>query len=385
MLKEPYLMKSTLCLLLASLMTTTATAATPPVPPDAAKHPHVVKAPFGATRNDDYYWLRDDKRENKDMLAYLQAENAYADQLLAPLKPLEDTLYKEIVGRIKQDDSSVPARERGYWYYSRFETGQDYPIHARRKGSMEAAEEILLDVNAMAAGKGYFSVGSMEVSQDNQLLAWADDDVGRRQYTIRFKDLATGKVLPDVITGSSGDLVWADDNRTVLYVENDPETLLTVRVKKHVLGTPASADTVVYEEKDDSFYMGIGRTRDDRFITIGVHSTVSSEERYAPASDPTTFTVLAPRQRDVEYDADHYDGRWVIRTNDGAKNFKLVTAPTDATSRAQWKDWIAHDDAVFIEGFELFDSVHRHRRTFRGPGAHPPAVQGRPQRLREGR
>ncbi len=122
-------------------MTTTATAATPPVPPDAAKHPHVVKAPFGATRNDDYYWLRDDKRGNKDMLAYLQAENAYADQLLAPLKPLEDTLYKEIVGRIKQDDSSVPARERGYWYYSRFETGQDYPIHARRKGSMEAAEE----------------------------------------------------------------------------------------------------------------------------------------------------------------------------------------------------------------------------------------------------
>ncbi len=166
-----------------------------------------------------------------------------------------------------------------------------------------------------------------------------------------------------MITGSSGDLVWADDNRTVLYVENDPETLLTVRVKKHVLGTPASADTVVYEEKDDS-YMGIGRTRDDRFITIGVHSTVSSEERYAPASDPTIFTVLAPRQRDVEYDADHYDGRWVIRTNDGAKNFKLVTAPTDATSRAQWKDWIAHDDAVFIEGFELFDA-YRHRRTFR--------------------
>lgn len=145
-------MKSTLCLLLASLMTSTVTAAIPPVPPDAAKHPHVVKAPFGATRNDDYYWLRDDKRENKDMLAYLQAENAYADQLLAPLKPLEDTLYKEIVGRIKQDDSSVPARERGYWYYSRFETGQDYPIHARRKGSMDAAEEILLDVNTMAAG-----------------------------------------------------------------------------------------------------------------------------------------------------------------------------------------------------------------------------------------
>ena len=348
-------MKPTLYLLLASLMTTSAHAATPPVPPDAEKRPHIVKAPFGATRNDEYYWLRDDAREDTAMLAYLQAENTYTDQVLAPLRPLQDTLYKEIVARIKQDDSSVPARERGYWYYSRFETGQDYPIHARRKGSMDAAEEVLLDVNQMAAGKGYFSVGGMEVSQDNTLLVWADDEVGRRQYTLRFKDLRTGKVLPDTLAGTSGNVVWADDNRTVLYVENDPETLLTVRVKKHVLGTPASADTVVYEEKDDSFYMGIGRTRDDRFITIGLHSTVTSEERYAPASDPTTFTVLAPRHRDVEYDADHFDGRWVIRTNDGAKNFKLVTAPTDATSRAQWKDWIAHDPAVYIEGFELFD------------------------------
>jgi len=348
-------MKPTFCLLLASLMTSTAIAAPLPTAPDAAKRPHEVKAPFGATRNDDYYWLRDDKRENKAMLAYLAAENAYTDAVLAPLKPLQDTLYKEIVARIKQDDSSVPARERGYWYYTRFETGQDYPIHARREGSMEAPEEILLDVNQMAAGKGFFSIGAMEVSQDNQLLAWADDDVGRRQYTVRFKDLRSGKVLPDTIAGTSGNVVWADDNRSVLYVENDPETLLTVRVKKHVLGTPASSDVVLYEEKDDSFYMGIGRTRDDRFITIGVHSTVSSEERYAPASDPTTFTVLAPRQRDVEYDADHFDGRWVIRTNDGAKNFKLVTAPTDATSRTQWQDWIAHDDTVFIEGFELFD------------------------------
>ncbi|HBS61414.1 MAG TPA: oligopeptidase B, partial [Stenotrophomonas sp.] len=178
----------------------------------------------------------------------------------------------------------------------------------------------------------------------------------RRQYTIRFKDLTTGKVLPDVITGSSGDLVWADDNRTVLYVENDPETLLTVRVKKHVLGTPVASDVLVYEEKDDSFYMGVGRSRDDRFLTIDLHSTVSSETRYAPAADPQAFTVLAPRARDVEYDADHFNGRWVIRTNDaGATNFKIVTAPSDATTRSQWKDWVAHDEAVLIEGVELFD------------------------------
>ncbi len=349
-------MKPVLSLVIASLMTASANATPLPTPPDAPKRPHTVKAPFGAERQDPYYWLRDDERKDPQMLAYLEAENAYTDAVMAPLRPLEEKLYGEIVGRIKQDDASVPYRERGYWYYTRFETGKDYPIHARRKGDMDAPEEILLDVNVMAEGKGYFSVGDMEVSQDNRLLAWADDAVGRRQYTIRFKDLATGKVLEDVIEGVSPNVVWADDNKTLLYVENDPETLLTVRVKKHVLGTPASSDVLVYEEEDDSFYMGIGRTRDDRFITIGVESTVSSEQRYAPASDPTHFTVLAPRQRDVEYDADHYDGRWVIRTNaDGAKNFKLATAPSDATSRAQWQDWVAHDPDVLVEGFELFD------------------------------
>ncbi|HLM53405.1 MAG TPA: S9 family peptidase [Pseudoxanthomonas sp.] len=340
--------------LLMMLPPTSVTAATA-TPPDAEQRPHEVKAPFGAVRNDPYYWLRDDKREDKAMLAYLNAENAYADAVLAPTKALQETLYGEIVGRIKQDDASVPYRERGYWYYTRFETGKDYPIHARRKGSMDAPEEILLDVNAMAEGKGYFNVGSTEVSQDNRILAWADDEVGRRQYVIRFKNLETGEIYSDAIPGTSGNVVWADDNRTLLYVENDPETLLTVRVKAHALGTPASADRLLYEEKDDSFYMGIGRTRDDKFICIGVESTVSSEIRCAPAADPSRFTVLAPRERDVEYSADHLDGRWVIRTNWNAKNFRIVTAPTDATSRAQWKDWVAHSDAVYIEGFELFD------------------------------
>ena len=348
-------MNPALSLLIASLMMNTAVAAQP-TPPNAEKRPYTVTALFGAQRADEYYWLRDDEREDKAMLAYLAAENAYTDALLAPLKPLQEALYGEIVGRIKQDDASVPYRERGYWYYTRFETGKDYPIHARRKGDMQAPEEVLLDLNAMAGGKGYFSVDDMEVSQDNRLLAWAEDAVGRRQYTVRFKDLETGKLLDDVIEGASPNVVWADDNRTLFYVENDPETLLTVRVKKHVLGTPASSDALVYEEHDDSFYMGIGRTRDDRYITIGVESTVSSELRYTPAANPGTFTVLAPRERDVEYDADHFDGRWVIRTNaDGAKNFKLVTAPEGATRRKQWQDWVAHDPQVLLEGFELFD------------------------------
>jgi len=354
--KEPYLVKSPVPFLVATLMTASVHAAPALTPPDAEKHPHAVTTPFGATRNDDYYWLRDDKREAPAMLSYLNAENAYTDQVMAPLKPLQDSLYKEIVGRIKQDDASVPARERGYWYYSRYETGKDYPIQARRKGSMEAPEEILLDLNTMAEGKGYFDVGDADVSQDNHLLAWAEDDVGRRQYVIRFKDLRTGDILPDRIENVSANVVWADDNRTLFYVENDPETLLTVRVKKHVLGTPTSSDVLVYEEEDDSFYMGVGRTRDDRFITIDLHSTVSSESRYAPAANPQQFTVLAPRARDVEYDADHFGGRWVIRTNDaGAKNFKIVTAPTDATARSQWTDWVKHDDNVLVEGFELFD------------------------------
>ena len=351
-------MKSTPFLLAAALLMTTPTAsvlALDATPPDAARKPHEVKAPFGATRSDDYYWLRDDKREDQAMLAYLKAENAYADAVLAPTKPLQEVLYNEIVGRIKQDDASVPYRKRGYWYYTRFEAGKDYPVQARRKGTMQAPEEVLLDVNAMAAGKGYFSVGDAQVSQDNTLLAWADDEVGRRQYVIRFKNLVTGEIYPDLISNASPNVVWADDNKTLFYVETDPETLLSVRVKTHVLGTPASADQLVYEEEDDSFYMGIGRTRDDRFICISVESTVSSEQRCAPAADPQVFTVLAPRERDVEYSADHLDGRWVIRTNWKAKNFRLMTAPSAAASRAEWKDWVAHSDQVYIEGFELFD------------------------------
>ena len=344
-------------LLLAALMTIAPAipAADLPSPPDAARKPYVVKSPHGAERGDEYYWLRDDSRKNPEMLAYLNAENAYVDAFMAPHKAVENRLYDEIVGRIKQDDSSVPYRERGYWYYTRFETGQDYPIHARREGSMEAPEQVLLDVNEMAAGKDYFSVGEWVVSQDNRLLAWAEDAIGRRQYTIRVKDLVTGEVHADRIGGAAANLVWADDNKTLFYVEKDPETLLTVRVRKHVLGTPAAADELVYEEADDSFYMGINRTRDDRFICIGVESTVSSELRCASAADPREFTVLAPRERDVEYSADHHGGRWVIRTNDGAPNFKLMTAADGSTSRADWQQWIAHSDEVFLEDFELFD------------------------------
>ncbi len=351
---------------------TSAHAATPTAtPPDAAQRPHTVKAPHGAERQDEYYWLRDDKRENPEMLAYLNAENAYADAVLAPLKPLEDKLYEEIVARIKQDDASVPYRHRGYWYYTRYVAGKDYPVHARRKDaqgldaiSIQAAnargdftgEEVLLDVNRLAEGHDYYAASPVDISPDGRMMIWAFDTNGRRQYTLRVTNLATGEQLPDVITGTSADAVWADDGKSFLYVENDPETLLTKRVKQHVLGSDTAQDALVYEETDDSFYMGLDRTRDEQYITISVSSTVSDETRYAPAANPVSFTVLAPRERDVEYSADHFNGRWYIRTNaDGAQNFKIVTAADGKHGRADWQDWVAHEPGVFVEGFELFD------------------------------
>ncbi len=364
-------MKPTVVLASLLFMSPTASAQSLPSPPDVAQQPHVVTAPFGAQRQDPYYWLRDDDRKNPAMLAYLNAENAYADAVLAPTKPVQDALYNEIVARIQQDDASVPFRERGWWYYARFETGKDYPIHARRKDaagvdalSIQAAnaradfsgEEVLLDVNALAVSHDYYNVGVYEITPDNHIMAYADDTNGRRQYTVHFRDLTTGVAYPETISGVADDLVWADDNRTLFYIENDPDTLLTKRVKKHVLGTDPALDPVVYEEPDDSFYMGIDRSRDDHYLIIGVSSTVSDEVRYAPAANPTTFTVLAPRARDVEYSADHFDGRWVIRTNaDGATNFKLVTAADGTTTRADWHDLVPHRDDVLVEGFELFN------------------------------
>jgi oligopeptidase B len=340
----------------ALLATATASALEPPKPPVAEKRDHAVQAAAG-TRNDEYYWLRDDTRKNADMLAYLEAENAYADAVMAPLKPLRDKLYAEMTGRLKQDDSSVPYRERGYWYYTRFEPKQDYAIYARRPGTMDAPEEVLLDGNAMAAGLGYFAIGDLVVSQDNKLAAFAQDTNGRRQYQVRFKDLATGKLLPDTIENAEPNLVWADDNRTVFYIDKDPVTLLGKRVKKHVLGTDPKDDVVVYEEADDTFNMWIDRTRSDDYVCIFVSSTVSSEQRCTSAAQPGEFRVFAPRVRDFEYTADHLGGRWVVTTNWDAPNFRIMTvADADAFgSRDKWAELVPHAGDVFINGVELFD------------------------------
>ena len=327
-----------------------------PTPPTVATKPYTVKGP--KDRNDPYYWLRDDSRKNADMLAYLKAENAYADAMLAGTKPLQEELFKEIVSRIKQDDSSVPVRQRGYYYYTRFDTGADYPVLARKAGSLEAKEEVMLDQPAMAKGHGFFAVGDWSVSPDNRLLAYAEDTVGRRQYQLKVKNLATGETFTDVVDNVEPNLVWADDNKTIYYIEKDPVTLLSKRVKAHVLGTPASADRLVYEEKDDSFYMGVGRTSDDKYICILEQSTVSNEQRCTSAAAPAEFVVLAPREREFRYGADHAGGRWVIRTNWNAPNYKLMTASDAeaANGRSGWADLVAHEPQVFIEDFKPFDS-----------------------------
>lgn len=339
----------------------TAVAASPawtqtaPQPPHAAKKPHQVTSPNG-TREDDYYWLRDDTRKNPDMLAYLAAENAYADATLASLKPLQDKLYAETVSHIKQDDSSVPYRERGYYYQTRFTPGADYPIIERRKGAPDAPAEVMFDQPAMAEGHNFFALSDWSVSQDNRLVAYAEDTVGRRQYVLKVKDLSTGRLLPDTITNVEPNLVWADDNRTLFYIAKDPVTLRGYRVMAHVLGTPVSADRLVYEEKDDTFQMGISRTSDDRFLCIGVSATVSDEQRCAPAAAPTRFALVAPRAREFRYGADHMGDRWIIRTNRDARNYKLVTVADRDLARGvvAWRDLTPASDSVFIEDFKPF-------------------------------
>ncbi|MGH8498755.1 MAG: S9 family peptidase, partial [Methylococcales bacterium] len=332
-----------------------AKAASNSSPPVAAKKPYEVEGPNGIKRQDEYYWLRDDTRKNPEMLAYLNAENAYSNSLMAPLKASQEKIYQEIIARVKQDDSSVPYFERDYWYYTRYVPGKDYPIYARRKGTMQSAEEIMLDGNAMAEGKDFFQVGDWVVSQDNKLLAYAEDTSGRREYVIRVKNLETGETYKDSITDAEPNLVWADDNKTLLFVEKDPVTLLSKRVKAHVLGGDPKKAALLYEEKDDSFYMGIGRTRSDQYICITLESTVSTEQRCTSATRPGKFDVLAPRQRDFEYDADHLDGRWVIRTNWDAPNFRLMTvADGKWGDRNQWNELVGHDKSIFIDSFNVF-------------------------------
>ena len=335
---------------------TVPTSKTAPQAPVAAVRPHPVRAPHGI-RVDDYYWLRDDTRTSPDVLEYLRAENAYREAMTVALRPLEEALYDEIVGRIRQDDSSVPYRDNGYWYLQRYETGDEYPVYLRRAGSADGPEQVLLDVREHARGHDYYDVGALETSPDNRLLAYTEDAVGRRQYTLRFKSLVTGELLPDAVPNVEEGVVWADDSRRVLYVEKDPVTLLGLRVRVHELGTDPATDPVIHEETDESYYTSVGLTKDRRFLLIDSSSTITTETRFARADDPAlAFKVLLPRKRGHEYSVDHVGERWVIRSNWQAVNFRLLEASmADVGRRERWRELVAHRDDVLVAGFDVFE------------------------------
>lgn len=312
----------------------------------------------GDTRVDHYYWMNDYFKKGPDstrVVDYLTAENKYYDTMMAGTKAFQEKLYAEMKARIKEKDESVPVFKNGYYYYNRVEEGKDYFVYCRKKGTLEAKEEVLLDVNKMAEGHNYFSATGFDVSMDNKLLAYGVDMLSRRQYTIYVKNLETGETLKDAVTNTEADPVWANDNQTFFYTSKNPVTLLSEKIKKHKLGTDASTDKLVYEEKDQTNYIGIGKTKSDKYILISSGGTLSSETRYIDANRPDdAFKVFQPRMKEVLYDLDHANGKFYIRTNLNAKNFKVVTCTEDKTDSSNWKEMIAHDKDVLIQGIDLF-------------------------------
>lgn len=307
----------------------------------------------GDVRTDNYFWLKE--RENPEVLAYLNAENQYTDSMMAHTQALQQTLFEEFKARIKQTDMSVPYRLDDYFYYSRVEEGKEYSIFCRKKGSLEAPEEIMLDVNALAQGHGYFAVGERAVSSGQNFLAFPVDTAGRRFYTIRFMDLAAGVQLKDVIPNATGNMAWGNDNKTLFYTKQDPLTLRWYRIYRHVLGTDTAKDELVYEEKDPGFNCYVFKTKSKKYMIIGCDQTLSNEYRYLDANDPQgTFRLFLPREEKHEYNIDHYGGYFYIRTNWQAKNFRLMRTPVTKTAKVNWQDVISHRDSVLIEGFQVF-------------------------------
>ncbi len=322
-----------------------------PRPPKAEKKPVELSA-HGQTRTDDFYWLNE--RENPAVRAYLEAENAYASAVTAHTEELQEKLYREIVGRIRQDDVSVPYYLNGYHYYTRFSEGQEYPVYCRRKGSMQAAEEIMLDVNELAAGHSFFHVADLQVSPDNRLLAFAQDTVSRRLYTIRFKDLQSGGILPGEISNTSGQIMWAADSKTVFYVTRD-ETLRPCRVYRHELGRQQETDQLVFAEKDETFNVYLSPAKSRRFLLINSVSTLSSEVRFIPADQPRAeFRIFQPRQKDLLYEVDHGPAGFLVLTNWQARNFRLMAADERSTAMSGWREIIPHREDVLLEQFEIF-------------------------------
>jgi len=332
--------------------------ATPPV---AAQVPHVVKSAHG-DRSDEYYWLRDDdpKAKRPEIAQHLEAENAYTDAMLAPLAALRQQLVAEMRSRIKEDDSTPPVHDHGWWYWREFKAGDEYPRLLRQRGTPErldpkARPELLLDQPALAAGKAYFKVGSTAVSPDGKLLAWTEDTVGRRIHTLRFKNLVTGEIYADSVPGVLEEMAWANDNRTLFYILQDPVTLQSGPVYRHVLGTAAEADVKVYEEADKTLFVEVARTASGRYVQIVARGTETSETLVVPADKPTTAARVVLKRRDkVRHTANHLNGRWVIRTNEDALNFKLVSAPENAADvRSLWRTLVPAREQATLEAFVL--------------------------------
>ena len=358
-------MKQTLFLLTAAMALAITSCGKKTQPPVAEKIPFVVEN-NGNERTDNYFWMRlsDDQKnaETPDsqtvrVLAYLNAENDYADAVMKHTEPLQEKLFEEMKGRIKEDDETVPYLDNGYWYHTKYFPGKEYPVIYRRKDGTESPE-VLLDVNLLAEGHEYTGVGGVAVSPDNNLLAYSVDHVSRRQYTVFVKDMTTGELLADNILNTTGQSIWADDNKTLFYVSKDPETLRAATVMMHVLGTPSSEDRVVFNEADETFAVQLGKTKSKKYITVVSHHTLTTEVRLIESARPAGGAVVfEPRKVDHLYNIDHLNGTFYIRSNaDGAKNFRLMSCPENKTGMATWKEVIPHRTDVLLENFEIFDN-----------------------------
>lgn len=319
--------------------------------PVATKKPHELTK-HDDTRTDNYYWLNE--RENPEVIAYLEAENAYTDTMLAHTNQLQQDLYDEMLGRIKQTDISVPFKLNGYYYYSRYEEGKEYPIYCRKKGSQDAPEEIMLNGNDMAEGYPYFEIGGWEISADNNLLAYSVDTVSRRQYTIYVKNLTTGEIYAQNIPNTSGNMAWGNDNKTLFYSVKD-ETLRPYKVMRHNIEMDFEQDETVFTEDDPTFYAFVFKTKSQAYIMVGTVSTMSAEYSFVDAYKPQNdFTLVQARQPDMLYGVDHYKNDFYIRTNLDAQNFRLMKTSVKKPGMENWKEVIAHRPDVLLEDFEIF-------------------------------
>ena len=323
------------------------------VAPDCEKNPKELIA-HNDTRIDNYFWLND--RENPEVIDYLNRENAYTDAVMAPTEALQTELYNEIKGKIKEDDQSVPYFYNGYYYISRFEIGGEYVIKSRKKDNLDAPEEILLNCNELAAGKKYFQLGDNEITPNNEILAYSTDTVSRRKYDIHFKNLKTGKMYEETIPNTTGEMTWANDNKTIFYTKQDDETLRSYRIMRHTLGTPVDNDVLVYEEKNEEFDTYIFKTKSEKYLVIGASSTLTDEFQILNADTPTQpFKLFAPRKKGLEYEINHKGNTFYLKTNKDAPNFKIMVCDEKNTAIAAWKDFIPYSDATLTEDFDLFD------------------------------